>query len=215
MEKEKLEKQMPESTNAAEEITLKTTLDSSDVSEEPFSETSDVVTINAGELSKLKEQAALAEEFKDKWLRAAAEIENIKKRFFREQEELRKYAIQNVLQKLLPIFDNLEIAIQATKQRDSASMESIFQGLQLILQQIQTLLKELGVEEINAEGQPFDYHYHEAVLSKETDEVPEGYVVQQIRKGYRLHDRLIRPAAVIVACKPKKEPNISSDCSQC
>jgi molecular chaperone GrpE len=75
-------------------------------------------------------------------------------------------------------------------------------GIAMILQQLKTVLKEAGLEEIDATGRPFDPNWHEAVSQKETTEVPDGYVVQQLRKGYKLRDRLLRPAGVVVARKP-------------
>lgn len=164
-----------------------------------------MVTISAKELENLRELAMQAAEFKDKWLRAAAEIENMRKRFAREREEIRKYAAETILRHLLPVFDNLEIALQATSQANHNNLETIKQGLQMICDQIKAALGAIGVKEINAEGQPFDHYYHEAISSQQSDQVPEGHVIKQIRKGYMLHDRLIRPASVIVAARLRPE----------
>jgi molecular chaperone GrpE len=146
-------------------------------------------------------QAAQAAELKDRLLRGQAEWENSRKRILREKEDAVRYAGEALLEKLLPVLDNFEMGMQAAKTATDA--KSIAQGLEMVLKQFQQVLKESGVETIDAVGQPFDPHRHEALGQHESDEHPEGHVVTQLRKGYKLKDRLLRAASVFVA-KPSE-----------
>jgi molecular chaperone GrpE len=136
-------------------------------------------------------------------LRTAADFENFKKRAARERQEGIRFANESLIEKLVPVLDNFDQAMAAAAQVGAAdSATSLQAGIAMILQQLKTVLKEAGLEEIDATGRPFDPNWHEAVSQKETTEVPDGYVVQQLRKGYKLRDRLLRPAGVVVARKP-------------
>jgi len=176
----------------------------------PTAEEEEQVEVSKKEWEALKEQAEQVPVLKDRWLRAAAEADNLRKRFAREREELRQYAAETVLRNFLPVLDSLEMAIQMIDQHQH--IDAIRQGLAMIQQQLKNAFRELGVEEIDATGRMFDHNLHEAVQTIETDEVPEGQVVQQLRKGYRLRGRLLRPASVIVAKRP--EPPQQSSSSQ-
>jgi len=153
------------------------------------------------EISSLKERAAKADDHWDRLLRQTADYDNFKKRAARERQEATKYANESLLQKLIPVVDNFEAAMAAASA-PNASSESLQTGVNMIYTQLKSALGDAGLEEIDASNQPFDPNFHEAVSQKETDEAPEGHVVQQLRKGYKLRDRLIRPATVIVAKKP-------------
>ena len=107
-----------------------------------------------------------------------------------------------LLQKLLPVLDHFEMAQAAAKTAAGDKLESLQAGIAMIQQQLKSILADTGLEEIDASGKAFDPTLHEAVSMMETADLPEGQVVQQIRKGYRLRERLLRPAAVIVARKP-------------
>jgi len=135
-------------------------------------------------------------------LRTAAEFENFKKRVARDRQEAGKYANESLLQTLIPVLDNLDMALAAANQAQDGSLESLRTGIGLIHQQLGKVLREAGLEEINAAGKMFDPNWHEAVSQQETAGTPEGQVVQQLRKGYKLRDRLLRPAGVVVAKKP-------------
>lgn len=152
-------------------------------------------------LADLKERAAKADEHWDRLLRQTAEHDNYKKRVAREKQEATKYANESLLQKLIPVVDNFEAALAAANNQN-ASSDSLKVGVNMIYTQLKSALNEAGLEEISAEGQPFDPNFHEAVSQQETADVPEGQVVQQLRKGFRLRDRLIRPATVVVSKKP-------------
>ena len=153
------------------------------------------------QIEALKERASKAEEYWDRLLRQAADFENYKKRAARERQEAVKYANEALLEKLVPVLDTFEMALAAVSG-DSAAAQSMQTGISMVRNQLKGALAEAGLEEVDALNKPFDPSWHEAVAQKETNEVPEGQVVQQLRKGYKLRDRLIRPATVIVAKKP-------------
>jgi molecular chaperone GrpE len=159
-------------------------------------------TVNAEQLEELKQRAAKADEHWDRLLRTAADFENFKKRAAREKQDAIKYANENLMQKLIPVLESLDIALAAPPSTPPDTSQSFQTGVNLICQQLKGVLAEAGLEELNAVGKPFDPHFHEAVSQQETPEMPEGHVVQQLRKGYKLRDRLLRPASVIVAKPP-------------
>lgn len=158
-------------------------------------------SVTADELADLRAKAAKADENWDKYVRASADLDNFKKRAARERTEAIRYANEGVLEKLLPIVDNFEAALAAANA-SGGNVDSLRQGIQMIYTQLKSYLSEAGMEEIDAMNKPFDPNWHEAVSQQATEEAPEGQVVQQMRKGYKLRDRLVRPAMVVVAKKP-------------
>jgi molecular chaperone GrpE len=164
------------------------------------------VTPSAQELEELRARAAKAEEHWDRLLRTTADFDNFRKRSAREKQEAIKYANESLLTKLLPVLDSLDAAMAASNGPADPAADALHTGLSLVQQQFRTVLTDAGVEDINAAGQPFDPHFHEAVAQQECTDTPEGHVLQQLRKGYKLRDRLLRPASVIVSKKPA-EPN--------
>lgn len=156
----------------------------------------------AEELDQLRQTAAKAEEYRDRMLREAADFENYKKRAARERQESITFANESILQKLIPVLDNFEMALAAATNADGAAAQSLQTGVQMICNQLKSALADAGLEEIDARGKTFDPNFHEAVSQQETTEAPEGQVVQQIRKGFKFRNRLLRPAGVIVAKKP-------------
>ena len=112
------------------------------------------------------------------------------------------FANASLLEKLIPALDNLEMALAAANNAEIHSMESLKTGIAMICNQLKAALADAGLEEIDAANQTFDPNLHEAVSHQESADVPEGQVLQQLRKGYRLRERLIRPASVVVARKP-------------
>jgi molecular chaperone GrpE len=159
-----------------------------------------VVPLTAEQIQELKERAAKADENWDRFLRQAADLENYKKRAARERLDAVTFANQALLQKLIPTLDALEMALAAANP-DPAS-QSLRAGILMVSNQLKSTLAEAGLEEIDATDKTFDPALHHAVSQQETDQAPEGRVVQQIRKGYKIHNRLLRPAGVIVAKKP-------------
>ena len=154
------------------------------------------------QLAELQARAAKADEHKDNWIRTAADLENFKKRAARERIEAAQFANAALLQKLIPILDNFEMAQAAAQNAEGDKLASLQSGIAMIQQQLKSALLETGLEEIDAAGKLFDPAMHEAVSQQESSDVPEGHVAQQIRKGYKLRERLLRPAAVIVAKSP-------------
>ena len=152
-------------------------------------------------MAALKEKAARATEYYDQLLRTAADLENYKKRATRERQEAIKFANEALLEKLIPVLDNFEMALTAASAPNT-SAASLQSGIAMIFQQLKTAMSDVGLQEVDATGSTFDPNLHEAISQQETAEVPEGQVVQQLRKGYRLRERLIRPASVVVAKKP-------------
>ena len=138
--------------------------------------------------------------FKDLALRTQADFENFRKRAAREKEDASKYANAGFLEKLLPILDNFELGLSAA--RTDANASPIIAGMDMVAKQLQDFLTGSGVEVVKAEGEKFDPNLHEAVAQEASAEVPEGVIVRQLRKGYKLRDRLLRPAMVMVSKGP-------------
>ncbi len=154
-------------------------------------------TLTAEQIEELTARAAKAEENWDRYVRAVAELDNYRKRVARERTEALQFAHEGLVRKLLPVLDNFEAALAAADP--AGNLEAFKTGVHMIHNQLRQVLAEAGVEEINAAGQPFDPNLHEAVAQHPSSTVPEGHVLQQKRRGYRLHGRLLRPASVIVA----------------
>ncbi len=135
-------------------------------------------------------------------LRAQADLENYRKRVQREQEEERRFAELALIRDLLPVCDNLEHALQAA--RKTQDVESLIQGFQMVAQQLQQVLRQHHCQRLHPHGEPFDPHHHEAVATQPHEQHPPQTVIQVLRPGYKLHDRVIRPAQVIVSQGPDK-----------
>jgi molecular chaperone GrpE len=161
-----------------------------------------VVPLTPEQIEELKTRAARADENWDRLLRTTADFENFKKRAARERIETAQSAAAALVEKLLPVLDHFEMAQAAAQTAGDQKPASLQAGIAMIQQQMKTILTETGLEEIDAAGKPFDPLLHEAVSMLESAEVPEGHVSQQLRKGYKLRDRLLRPATVVVAKKP-------------
>ena len=139
--------------------------------------------------------------FRDLALRSQADFENYKKRAAREKEDAVKYANSSLLQRLVSILDNFELGLAAAKTEGNES--PIYSGMVLIQKQLNDLLEENGLQAIEAEGKKFDPNLHEAIAHEPSD-IPEETVIRQARRGYRLKDRLLRPARVVVSSGPAK-----------
>lgn len=154
------------------------------------------------DVKDLQAQASKTAEYWERLLRERADFENFKKRAARDRQDAIKYANESLLQKLIPVLDNFEMALQAVSADQSGGQnQSLQQGVSMIYNQLKSTLQDAGLEPVEAAGQVFDPTFHEAVSQQESKEVPEGHVLQQLRRGYKLKDRLIRPATVIVARK--------------
>ena len=158
--------------------------------------------LGAAEIEALQARAAKADENRDLYLRAAADFENYKKRAARERQESVRYANEALLGKLIGVLDNFEIALASDAGAAAVPADSFRAGVALIQSQLRNVMAEAGLEEVDASGQPFDPNLHEAVAQRESSEVSEGHVLQQLRKGYKYRERLLRPASVVVAKAP-------------
>jgi len=164
--------------------------------------TVDASTITPEQLEELKQRAAKADENWDRLLRTTADFDNFRKRATREKQEAIRYANESLLAKLVTVLDNFDMAMAATANAQAGAAQSLQEGVGMIHQQFKAVLTEAGLEEVDATGKMFDPNLHEAVSQQESADVPEGTVVMQLRKGYKLRDRLIRAATVIVAKQP-------------
>lgn len=157
------------------------------------------------QVKELIEQAGKAQQFYDKWVRLTADFDNYKKRALRDKTESLKYANEALIERLLPVLDNFDAALVAMNNDAGGSVDSLKMGVNMISKQLRDLLTDFGLSEVAALGEAFDHNLHEAVSQKATDEAPEGQVVEQLRKGYKLKDRLVRAASVVVATAPGGE----------
>lgn len=162
----------------------------------------EAATITPQQLEELKGRAEKADENWERLLRTTADFDNFKKRAAREKQDAIRYANEALLEKLVPVLDNFDAALSAVQSDSAGASQSMQTGVTMIFQQLKKVLTESGLEEVDATGQQFDPNLHEAVSQQESAEVPEGKVLQQLRKGYKLRDRLLRPATVVVAKKP-------------
>jgi molecular chaperone GrpE len=140
------------------------------------------------------------ERFRDLALRSQADFENYRKRSIREREEAVKFANFSLVEKLIPVLDSFDLGLVAAKSSEAAA--PIVSGMEMVRRQLEDVLHQFGVEGMDATGQPFDPNLHEAVAQEPSAEVPEGNVVRQLRKGYRLRERLVRAALVVVSGGP-------------
>ncbi|MFQ3671783.1 MAG: nucleotide exchange factor GrpE [Verrucomicrobiia bacterium] len=145
-------------------------------------------------------QAARIKELEDQILRMQADFDNFRKRLARDRDESLRFANQTLLEDLLPIFDNFELGLKAAESGGDA--KAILMGMSMVKSQMERFLTDQGLVSIWPEGSLFDPHLHEAVSTELTDTVPDGTIVAVQRKGYKLKDRLLRPAAVVVAHPP-------------
>ena len=134
----------------------------------------------------------------DRFIRVTADLENFRRRTVREKDELRQFAAGRVLEDLLPIIDNLSLALTAAKA-PNADLKNLVGGLGMVQDQLRNALSSHGLKEINPVGQVFDPNQHESISSQPSKDVPEGSVLQVVRTGYTLNGRLLRPASVIVS----------------
>lgn len=156
----------------------------------------------ASQLTAAKAEAAANLE---RFMRSAADLENFRRRTVREKEELRLFATSRVLEDLLPVLDNLGLAVAAAKQ-PGADAKGLAGGVDMVLSQLKSALTNHGLKEINPAGAAFDANQHEAISAQPSAEVPDGNVVTVVRAGFSLNGRLLRPASVIVssgAAKPE------------
>jgi molecular chaperone GrpE len=162
----------------------------------------DVPVAPADETEALRAQLAEAEakaaENWDKALRATAELENVRRRVERESAQLQKYALERILGELIPVADSLDLALKAVAA-ESDETRAHLEGISLTHKQLWSALERYGVSVVDPVGQPFNPDLHEAVSMVESAEIGPNHVVSVMQKGYKLHDRLLRPAMVVVS----------------
>jgi len=151
-------------------------------------------------IKKVEEAEAASQKNYDLYLRSQAEIDNLKKRYQKEQQGLVKFANESLVKQLLPVADNLEKAIDHSQ--NETSVDALREGVELTLKALMDVLQKAGAETIEAVGEVFDPNFHEAVSEVADDRVAAGTVLKDLQKGYTLNQRLLRPSMVIVSRKP-------------
>ncbi len=156
----------------------------------------DPVEPKEGEIAEVDFEAEAAK-LKDLALRARADLDNFRKRALREKEEAIRYANNGLLERLLPVVDNFELGLDAAKSATDAA--SVLLGMEMVHRQLLDFIKSQGLESVATEGEKFDPNKHDAVAQEFSDSIPEGQIIRQVRKGYKIKDRLVRAASVVVS----------------
>jgi molecular chaperone GrpE len=141
------------------------------------------------------------QELNDKFLRLYAEFDNYRKHAAREKQEILKFGSEQLVFELLTVLDTLEIALEHAGEGTDEGLKT---GIEMTLKEFQRVLEKFGVKRLDAKGQPFDPAFHEAMARVENDEVDEGKIIHEFRKGYLYHDKLLRPSLVSVSKKNEK-----------
>lgn len=211
MEKKEVSNQMGDATENEKVENEETTTPSSETMDDTLEPTeaeqgqeetsAEGETIAEEEETKLLERISELEnelaEMKNRYLRAQADLENFRRRTRKEKEEQAKYAGMALIKELLPALDNLERALDAS--RDGDSSDGLAKGVEMVNQQIFDILSQAGLKVIPAVGEPFNPEFHEAVMQVESDEFDSGIVVEELQKGYQMKDRVIRASMVKVS----------------
>lgn len=156
----------------------------------------DVINL-AEELQKAQEEIA---SLKDRYLRTVAEMENFRRRLAREKQDIIRSAASGLIESLLPVLDNMRLGLQSAENHPEA--REVSKGFSMVHDQLQGVLREQGLETLEPQNEEFDPNLHDALTQQPSDEVEEGKVLQTVRVGYRLNDRLLRAASVIVSSGP-------------
>lgn len=161
-------------------------------------EDDEVIEVKEKEYQKLVNES---KDYQDKMLRALAELENFRKRNQKDREQYLKFSNENIIRELIDIYDNFNRALEHIDDKnDEASIKNIIEGIKMIQKQLFNILEKNGVEEIKCEGEEFDPKIHEAVQVVETED-SEDEIVQVLQKGYKMHDKIIKPSMVAVSKK--------------
>lgn len=181
----------------AEETATYTEAEGNTLAEEAAPESPDGENGGAAAAAELEALRKQAEESQEKYLRTQADFDNFRRRSRQEKEDFAKYASSKLVEQLLPIVDNFERAVAASK--DSRDIDSLLKGIEMIQRQLDQTLEQEGLKAMNAAGEPFKPEYHQAVMQVESEEHEEGTVVEVLQKGYIFKDKVLRPAMVKVA----------------
>ena len=183
----------------------KQTENAADKIKQPATGGEEKITISSADFKKLGDKLEQlnrkAAEAEEKYLRNMAELENFRKRKEKERLEYLKYANESLIAEIIPIMNNFDLAFSAAEKNPATHNFAV--GVEMILKQMKDLFKAYGVTEINPIGEPFDPHFHEAIEHDETDQSEGVVVVEVVKKGYKLHERVIQPATVKTAGKEK------------
>ena len=180
----------------AEETVIEDKIDQKNESDkEEKEETVDPIKEMEEKLDSLEQEA---KENYDRFLRVSAEFENYQKRAAREMNDFRKFANENFVKAMLPVVDNLDRAIESSSNNKHAD-QSMLEGVSMTLKEILKVFEQFNVKPFESLGKTFDPSLHQAVMQEETEEHPENSVVNELQKGYMMHDRLLRPAMVVVS----------------
>lgn len=155
------------------------------------------VKLSAKEYEELVQKAGERDEYQDKWMKVHAEYENTRRRLENEKSQHMKFANEGLISRLFPIVDNFDMALAAMETAEDKA--AVMQGIELVQKEFHRILDENGVKKIETEGKQFDPNVHEAVFAEETSEHPDGFILQEVRAGYLLNERLLRPAQVKIA----------------
>ena len=153
--------------------------------------------ITEDQLKELETKAAERDEYYNKWLGVHADYENTRKRMDKEKTNHIKFANEDIISKLFLVTDNFDMALDAMETAEDK--EAVMNGIKMVQKEFHRILEDNGVEKIKTEGEQFDPNVHEAVFAEETTEYPDGMIVEEVRPGYMLNGRLLRPAQVKVA----------------
>jgi molecular chaperone GrpE len=190
-------------------------VEKAETGEKMASKKEEKLTMPAGELEELKKKAVSCDEYRDKFLRLSAEFDNARKRMLKEKEELTRYAASGLIMEILPIIDDFDRLMEGV--RNNQLNGAVLEGIRMIQKRLHEVLARDGLNKMKVVGEKFDPAKHEALMSLETDEYPEHTVVEEIRSGYLLHDKVLRHAIVKVATAkttkelPKDESNEKPD----
>ena len=198
----------------AREMTNEPTQETDTASEQAEPEQAEDIEALTGEVERLREEIEELKEERDetndRLLRKAADLENLRRRMDREKKRRHEAGKIAVLESMLEVVDDFERSLKAAQDLDDAedaeaAYESLKGGVEMVFRKFQDQLQSLGVEPIEAEGKPFDEQLHEAMMRQPSDEVEPGTVLQEVRKGYTMGDRVLRHSRVVVAAEPSED----------
>jgi len=190
-------------TNGDEPVSEDKNHNEKDSSKKDSTDTIDPIKDMERKIESLKKEA---KENHDRMLRMAAEFENYKKRATREMNDFRKFANENFVKAMLPVVDNLDRAIESSSNDKNAN-NSVVEGVSMTLKEILKVFEEFNVKPFESLGKPFDPNFHQAVMQEQGETYPDNTVIKELQKGYMIHDRLLRPAMVVVSKKKAEHEN--------
>jgi len=188
-----------QNTETSEETVVDETAEATQATAEASAETPKAEAPQLTELEKAQQEAL---EMKTRYLRSVADMENFRKRIAREKQDIIRSAAASVIESLLPVLDNMKLGLQAADNHPEAKDVTI--GFKMVDDQLKSALKDQGLEELIPDDENFDPNLHECIAHQPSDEIAEDKVIQTVRAGYRLNERLIRAASVIVSSGPAK-----------